>query len=159
MSKWILWLISISEIYTFIHITVTFRKLQLALFFSKVLGWHPSLKRCQPTTCTPTTRSVWHHCQLKIIPQGATQEHCGTHEWTKRQGNRGLFQPRMRKAGKAFRGLKFNFSGKRGGFVKIYSNSSDSDLLRGSNLRQNPTKFLFRGWILHHDWNVFRGIF
>ena len=37
------------------------------------------------------------------------------------------------------------FSEKKGGFVKICSNSFDSNLFRGSNLRQNPTKSLFRG--------------
>ena len=37
------------------------------------------------------------------------------------------------------------FSGKRIDFVKIHSNSSDSNIFRGSNLRQNPTKSVFRG--------------
>ena len=36
------------------------------------------------------------------------------------------------------------FQEKGVGFVKIYSNSSDSNQFRGSNLRQNPTKSLFR---------------
>ena len=30
------------------------------------------------------------------------------------------------------------FQEKGGGFVKIYSNSLDSNLFRGSNLKQNP---------------------
>ena len=54
-----------------------------------------------------------------------------------------FFCIRMRHAGNTFRGLKCHFSGKRGGFVKIYSNSSDSDLFRRSNLKQNLTKALF----------------
>ena len=64
---------------------------------------------------------------------------------TKKKGKGGLFQSRMHKTGSMFRGLKCPFFRKKVGFVKIYSNSTDLDLLRGSNLRQNPTKSLFRG--------------
>ena len=56
----------------------------------------------------------------------------------------GLFCSRMHKAGNVFRGLKCHCQEQRDGFVKIYSNSSDSNLFRWSNLRQNPTNFLIR---------------
>ena len=66
-------------------------------------------------------------------------------EQKKKQVKGGLFCSRMRKARNTFRGLKCHVSGKMGGVVNIYSNSLDSNLFRGSNLRQNPTKTLFRG--------------
>ena len=37
-----------------------------------------------------------------------------------------------------FRGLNYHFQEKRGGFVKIYSNSSHSTQFWGSNMKQNP---------------------
>ena len=42
---------------------------------------------------------------------------------------------------------------------KFTQNSLDTNLFRGSNLRQNPAKSLFRGRILHLDLHAFRGIF
>ena len=54
------------------------------------------------------------------------------HEPKKKKGKRGDFQPKhrkqgMQKVGDMFRGLKCHFSGKGGGFVKIYLNSSVSN--------------------------------
>ena len=39
-QKWILWLISIPNMYTFIYITVKVEKLLRSLFLSNFLGWH-----------------------------------------------------------------------------------------------------------------------
>ena len=73
--------------------------------------------------------------------QGATS---GTLRYTcvniinKKQRKEGLFQPKLRNAGlNALRGLKCHFSGKGVVCAKIYSNSSDLNLVRGSNLKQN----------------------
>ena len=57
------------------------------------------------------------------VPRG----HSGTLLYTcvnKKKKRGGLFQPRTRKAGNAFRGVKCHFSGKRGGFVN--TDHSDS---------------------------------
>ena len=47
--------------------------------------------------------------------------------------------------GNMFRGLKCYFQEKGNSFAKIYSNSSDSNLFRGQNLKQNCTNSLFKG--------------
>ena len=69
----------------------------------------------------------------------------------KTQGKEGLFQQRTRKAGNAFRGLKCHIQEIVGSFVKICSNSLDSNLFMGSNLRQNSAKSLFRGCFLDYN--------
>ena len=66
-------------------------------------------------------------------PQGPIR-YIGVHMHTQKCVKRGIFCSRTRKAGNAFRGLKFHLS-----------NSSDLNLFKGLNLRQNPTKSLFRG--------------
>ena len=59
----------------------------------------------------------------------------------KKQGKGGLFQPRTRKTGNALRDpffLNATFSGKRGWLCQILLKFFRPNLVRESNLRQNP---------------------
>ena len=81
----------------------------------------------------------------------------------KKQVKRGLFCSRTRKAGNMFRGLKCHVSGKTGLFCQNLLKFFRLKPIWGSSWDkipgQNPTKTLFRGWILHFNQNVFRDTF
>ena len=92
-------------------------------------GWNPSQHvegrdKCYPvfTTNNNNRHQQWTKWSLCVFPAKA-----GNTKLVKRS----LFCSRPRTAGNAFRGLKCHSLGKRGAFVKIYSNSSDSNLFRG----------------------------
>ena len=70
---------------------------------------------------------------LQAYTPGATHIYWCTYAWTKKQVKRGLFFfcSRTRKARNAFRSLNTMFQEKECCFVKICSNSLDSNLFRG----------------------------
>lgn len=81
---------------------------------------------------------------------GGSQIYWWTQSVTKKKTcmKRGLFYRRMHTAGSMFWDTKCYFLGKRSCFVQIYYKTQ---IYEGSNLRQNPTKSMFRWCLLHHD--------
>ena len=68
---------------------------------------------------------------------GGTQIYWCSHVWTKKKWKGVFFAVEHVKQGMCLGVYNAMFQGKGGGFVKICSNSLDSNLFRGSNLRQN----------------------